>query len=99
VSGRSASPSGGDRARDGLALLLVVVGIVLVLFSNSGMHRLATQPIVVAKGEWAVTQYEHYRRLGLLGYLAALAGVGFGIWSYLLHARRGPAGAGPAGQV
>jgi hypothetical protein len=99
VSGPATSPNRGDRARDGLALLLVVMGVILVLFSNSGMHRLATQPIVVAKGEWAMTQYEHYRRLGLLGYLAALAGIGFGIWSYLLHARRGQTDAAPPGQV
>jgi hypothetical protein len=101
-----ASPSRGDRLRDVLALVLVVGGIGLVLLSNSGMHRLATQPIV-AHGEWAMAQYEHYRRLGMLGYIVALAGIATGIWSYLHLARArqasaeagAEAGAGPTAQV
>jgi hypothetical protein len=71
------------------------------------MHRLATQPIVVAHGEWAMAQYEHYRRLGMLGYIVALAGIATGIWSYLHLARArqasaeagAEAGAGPTAQV
>jgi hypothetical protein len=106
-----ASPSRGDRLRDVLALVLVVGGIGLVLLSNSGMHRLATQPIVVAHGEWAMAQYEHYRRLGMLGYIVALAGIATGIWSYIRLARArqasaeasaeagAEAGAGPTAQV
>jgi hypothetical protein len=107
VSAPVASPSRGDRLRDVLALVLVVGGIGLVLLSNSGMHRLATQPIVVAHGEWAMAQYEHYRRLGMLGYIVALAGIATGIWSYLHLARArqasaeagAEAGAGPTAQV
>jgi hypothetical protein len=93
------APNRGDRLRDGLALLLVALGVALVLVSNAGMHRLATQPIVVAHGEWAIAQYDHYRRLGMLGYVAAIAGIATGIWSYLRHARTGPASAAPDTQA
>jgi hypothetical protein len=89
----AASPGRSDRLRDGLALVLVLLGIVLIVLSNSGMHRLATQPIVLARGEWAVARYDHFRRLALLGYLATIAGVAAGIWSYTLHARRAAAAA------
>jgi hypothetical protein len=85
------SPGRSDRLRDGVALILVLLGIMLILLSNAGMHRLATQPIVVAHGEWAVAQYEHFRRLAMLGYFATIAGLGTGIWSYRLHARRAAA--------
>ncbi|MFI5249911.1 MAG: hypothetical protein ACHQTF_08070 [Gemmatimonadales bacterium] len=88
----AASPGRSDRLRDAVALVLVLLGIALILLSNAGMHRLATQPIVLAHGEWAVARYEHFRRLGMLGYLATVAGLGAGIWSYTLHARRAAAG-------
>jgi hypothetical protein len=87
----AASPGRSDRLRDGIALVLVLLGIMLILLSNGGMHRLATQPIVLAHGEWAVARYEHFRRLAMLGYLATIAGIGAGIWSYTLHARRAAA--------
>jgi hypothetical protein len=95
----AASPGRSDRLRDGVALVLVLLGIVLILLSNAGMHRLATQPIVLAHGEWAVARYDHFRRLGMLGYLATIAGVGTGIWSYLLHARRAAADTASSGQA
>ncbi len=94
----AASPGRSDRLRDGVALVLVLLGIVLILLSNAGMHRLATQPIVVAHGEWAVVRWEHFRRLAMLGYLATIAGVGAGIWSYRLHARRAAADTASNGQ-
>ena len=93
----AASPGRGDRVRDGVALILVLLGIMLILLSNAGMHRLATQHIVVAHGEWAVAQYEHFRRLAMLGYLATVAGLGAGVWSYTLHAKRAAAESASSG--
>jgi hypothetical protein len=84
----AASPGRSDRLRDGVALVLVLMGIMLILLSNAGMHQLATQPIVLAHGEWAVARYEHFRRLAMLGYVSTIAGLGAGIWSYTLHSRR-----------
>jgi hypothetical protein len=84
--------SRGDRLRDLAALVLVVAGVGLVLASHVGMQRLATQPIVVHPGEWAVTQYARYRYVELAGYAMAAAGVAVGIASYLVHARRNDAG-------
>jgi uncharacterized membrane protein YphA (DoxX/SURF4 family) len=92
------APGRSDRLHDAVALILVLLGIMLILLSNAGMHRLATQPIVLAHGEWAVARYEHFRRLAMLGYLATLAGLGAGIWSYRLHARRA-ADAASSGQA
>lgn len=93
------SPGRDDRLRDVLALALLALGIILILVSNAGMHRLATQPIVVAHGEFASTQYEHFRRIGMIGYVAAAAGVLAGIWSHVLHAKRGSADAAPTSQL
>lgn len=81
--------SRAGRVRDGVALLLVVIGIGLVLGSHAGMQRLATKTIVVPKGEWAVTQFSHYYYVELAGYVTAVVGIAVGAWSYLLHARRG----------
>jgi hypothetical protein len=92
-----ASPSHGDRFRDVLALTLLVLGLILVLVSHAGMQRLATQPIVVAHGNWAINQWVHFRRLEQIGYVSAAAGLVAGIWSYVMHAKRGPADAARPG--
>jgi hypothetical protein len=93
------SPGRSDRLRDGAALLLVLLGILLILLSNAGMHRLATQPIVLAHGEWAFARYQHFRRLAMLGYLSTIAGLATGIWSYRIHARRTAADTASSVQV
>ena len=86
---RRSGVSRADRIRDGVALLLVVAGIGLVLGSHAGMQRLATNTIVVPKGEWAVAQFTRYYYVEIAGYVAAVVGIAVGAWSYLLHARRG----------
>lgn len=94
-----APPTRMDRFRDVLALTLIVLGMLLIFVSHVGMHRLATQPIVVAHGEWAITQYVHFRRVELIGYVAAAAGLLAGIWSYVLHAKGPTRDAAPTDQV
>jgi hypothetical protein len=94
-----APPTRMDRFRDLLALTLIVSGMVLVFASHIGMRRLATQPIVVAHGEWAISQYMHFRRIELIGYVAAVAGLLAGIWSYVIHAQARVTGGPPTSQV
>jgi hypothetical protein len=94
-----APPTRIDRFRDVLALTLIVLGMILVFVSHVGMRQLATQPIVVAHGEWAITQYVHFRRIELIGYVAAIAGLVAGIWSYVLHAKARRPGAAPTSQL
>ena len=77
--------------RDIIALLLVVGGICLILISHIGMQRLATQPILVAKGQSAGSIWNTYEYIDLAGRGAAIIGVVVGIVSYVLHARRGKA--------
>lgn len=92
-------PSRGDRFRDVLALTLIVLGLILVLVSHAGMQRLASQPIVVAHGTWAINQWVHFRRIELIGYVAAAAGLVAGVWSYVMHAKRGPGDAARTNQL
>jgi hypothetical protein len=89
---RPPSMSRGDRIRDLVALVLVVAGIGLVVVSHSGMQGLATQAIVVRPGEWAMSQYMHFRYLELTGYALAIVGIVVGVVSYLVRARRNAAG-------
>ncbi len=98
--GTSGSPAGArpggspqittraDRVRDIIALVLVLGGICLILVSHNGMQRLATQPIVVAKGQTAGAVWNKYAYIDLAGRAAAIIGVVVGIVSYVLHARR-----------
>lgn len=81
----------GDRVRDVVALVLVLGGIVLVLVSHAGMQRLATQPIVVAKGQAAFSAWNTYAYIELAGWATTVIGIIVGITSYIIHARRGRA--------
>ena len=80
--------SKGDRVRDLVALVLVLVGIVLILVSHAGMQRLASQPIVVAKGQWASSVWTTYAYIDYAGRAAAIIGIIVGIASYIIHRRR-----------
>jgi hypothetical protein len=87
-----------DRLRDLIALALVLAGIALMLVSHSGMQQLATQPIVLAKGEPAFAQYNHYKYLDYAGRAVIVIGIMVGFASYLIHARRGAAPAAGSSQ-
>jgi hypothetical protein len=78
-----------DRIRDAVALALVLGGVALVLVSHAGMQKLATQPIVVAKGQTAVAIWDKFAYIELAGYAAAVIGLLVGFVSYIIHARRG----------
>jgi hypothetical protein len=93
---RAAAPGGlgatnmtrGDRIRDSLAVLLVVLGAVFVIVAHTGDARLATQPVVVAKGQSAFAQWMHYYYYEMAGYAAIIVGVVTGVVSYAVRARR-----------
>jgi len=56
-----ASPGLADRIRDAFALLLVVLGVGMVLFAHAGNVELASGPIAVEKGQFAISVWMHYR--------------------------------------
>ena len=73
---RSASvTTSADRVRDIVALILVLAGIGLILVSHVGMQRLATQPIVVAKGQSAGSIWNTYAYMDYAGKAVAVIGV------------------------
>jgi hypothetical protein len=82
----------GDRLRDFMAVACVVAGAGLVVASHLGMRRLATGPIVVPQGEYAIVQFNRYYYVELAGYVVALVGIVVGIASYVIYARRARAG-------
>jgi hypothetical protein len=79
----------GDRLRDLAAVACLVVGAGLVVASHLGMRRLATGPIVVAQGEYAIVQFNRYYYVELAGYVLVLVGIVVGVASYVAYARRG----------
>jgi hypothetical protein len=78
----------GDRVRDGVAMTLVVIGAILILIAHSGDTRLATHPVIVARGQSAFAQWMHYYYFEMAGYAAVIVGVITGIVSYAIRARR-----------
>jgi len=96
----AAGTTPADRLRDTLALVLVLAGAALVVMAYTGNSRLATQPIVLAKGQSAFSLWMHNYYLEFAGYGAIALGVLVGVVSYVVHARRvrrsQPRGAGQA---
>ena len=78
----------GDRVRDAIALILILVGIVLVVVAYRVNTQLATHPIVVPKGHTAFGVWLHNYYMELAGYAAILVGVILGVASYIMHERR-----------
>jgi hypothetical protein len=80
--------TGADRVRDAIALTLVVAGVVLVVMAYNGNSHLASQPIVVAKGQSAFSLWMRNYYMEFAGYGAIAAGILVGLGSYIVHARR-----------
>jgi hypothetical protein len=78
----------GDRVRDAVALVLILVGIVLVVVAYRVNTQLAANPNEVAKGHSAFAVWLHNYYMELAGYAAILVGVILGIVSYIVHDRR-----------
>ena len=77
-----------DRIRDAIALLLVVVGIIVLIVAFTRNRELATQPIVLAKGQTAFSLFMRNYYLDFVGYGMVALGIIVGITSYAVHARR-----------
>jgi hypothetical protein len=88
AASNAARTSGADRVRDAIALALVIGGVALLIIAHLGNSRLATQPIVVVKGQTAFSIWMRYYYMGFAGVGAVIAGVLVGFGSYIIHARR-----------
>jgi hypothetical protein len=86
--GHATHTTRGDRIRDALAILLVVVGLCLIVAAHIGDSHLASQPIVVERGQSAFSQWLRFYYIELAGYGAVAAGLIVGLVSYAVHARR-----------
>lgn len=88
VTPLDAGTTRGDRVRDAIALILILVGIVLVVVAYRVNTQLAAHPNDVAKGHSAFAVWLHNYYMELAGYAAILVGVILGIVSYIVHDRR-----------
>jgi len=92
VTAPSAPPSSGttrsDRVRDAIALVLVVAGIIVLVVAFTRNRELATQPIILAKGQTAFSLFMRNYYLDFVGYGMVALGIVVGVSSYALHARR-----------
>jgi hypothetical protein len=79
----------GDRLRDAVALLLVIVAIAPVAYAWRGFLSISEESrIVLAPGESAFSQFLHFFWFALAGVVLMIVGVGVAIWSYLKRRRR-----------
>jgi uncharacterized membrane protein len=79
----------GDRLRDAVALLLVIVAIAPVAYAWRGFLSISEESrIVLAPGESAFSQFLHFFWFALAGVVLIIVGVGVAIWSYLKRRRR-----------
>jgi hypothetical protein len=79
----------GDRARDLLALGLLVIAVIPTAYAWLGMHELASQEhIVVRPGEVAFSQFMHYFWFAVAGLLLLVSGIVVAVWTYFRRRRR-----------
>jgi hypothetical protein len=79
----------GDRARDAVALLLVIVAVAPVTYAWRGFVSLSEESrIVLRPGETAFQQFMHYFWFAVAGLLLLVTGIGVATWSYLKRRRR-----------
>jgi hypothetical protein len=79
----------GDRLRDAVGLLLVIVAIAPVAYAWRGFLSISEESrIVLTPGETAFSQFLHFFWFALAGVVLMIVGVGVAIWSYLKRRRR-----------
>lgn len=79
----------GDRARDAVALLLMVAAVPLVAYAWRGFASISDEAsIIVQPGESAFSQFMHFFWFALAGFILLLCGVGVAVWSYIKRRRR-----------
>ena len=77
------------RARDAVALALVVAGAGAYLVAWRGMQALADRRVVPGQGEYLMTHWNSYRTLSRVGVAGMIAGAVVAAWSF--HRYRQPA--------
>ena len=79
------------RARDGIALALVVAGIGAYTVAWRGMQALAEKRVIVPKGENLIPHWETYYNLSRLGIAGMAAGTLVAAWSFYRFRKAGVA--------
>jgi hypothetical protein len=78
----------GDRARDGLAMLVLLAGLGLYGYAWSGMHNLATKHLEIPKGIPAMRYFDTYWQMSRLAIVIMIAGAAAIVWSWWSYSRR-----------
>lgn len=79
----------GDRARDAVALLLMVAAVPLVAYAWRGFASISDEAsVIVRPGETAFSQFMHFFWFALAGFVLLLCGIGVAAWSYIKRRRR-----------
>lgn len=81
-------PSAADRRRDVAAVVILLAGAALYGYGFLGLHALATKPIVLPRGEFALARFDHFWYLSRAGATLILIGVAAVAWSFWRHRRR-----------
>ena len=78
----------GDRKRDVIAMLVLLVGAGLYFYAWLGMHNLATKQLVIPKGIAAMRYFDTYWQMSRVAILIMLAGAAAVAWSFWSYSRR-----------
>jgi hypothetical protein len=89
----SAAVPAAARARDAVALALVVAGAGTYVIAWRGMQALAERRVTAGRGEFLMTQWNSYQSLSRLGLVGMVAGALVAAWSF--HRLRKPTAAPP----
>jgi hypothetical protein len=77
-----------DRARDVAAVVILLAGVALYAYAWLGMHNLAAQRLVAAKGAPLMSYFDTYWQLFRLARVVLLAGAAMLVWSFWRYAGR-----------
>jgi hypothetical protein len=81
----------GDRIRDWVAMVLVLLGALTYFTAHRGMGSVArdqtpTTTEAARRGEWKMVRWNRYERMSRVGIALVGAGVIVGVWSFARHA-------------
>jgi len=76
-----------DRARDVAAFVVLLAGAALYAYAWLGMHNLAAQHVVAARGTPLMSYFDTYWQLFRIARVVILAGAAMLVWSFWRYAR------------